>query len=91
MLKGSRKPSKRYRYPIYAAPSELLTIDLGSAYPELKDLRLRGRLDGRKVVPYYSRAEIMSNPKILNGYEILWVEDEVELFSASRLWPDCFR
>jgi len=80
LLKGSRKPSKRYRYPIYAAPSELLTIDLGSAYPELKDLRLRGRLDGRKVVPYYSRAEIMSNPKILNGYEILWVEDEVELF-----------
>jgi len=80
LLKGSRKPSKRYRYPIYAAPSELLTIDLGAAYPELKDLRLRGRLDGRKVVPYYSRAEIMSNPKILNGYEILWVEDEVELF-----------
>ncbi len=80
LLKGSRKPSKRYRYPIYATPSELLTVDLGAAYPELKDLRLRGRLDGRKVVPYYSRAEIMSNPKILNGYEILWVEDEVELF-----------
>ena len=80
LLKGSRKPSKRYRYPIYAAPSELLTIDLGAAYPELKDLRLRGRLDGRKIIPYYSRAEIMTNPKILNGYELLWVEDEVELF-----------
>lgn len=80
LLKGSRKPSKRYRYPIYATPNELLTVDLGAAYPELKDLRLRGRLDGRKVVPYYSRAEIMSNPKILNGYEILWVDDEVELF-----------
>jgi membrane-bound lytic murein transglycosylase A len=80
LLKGSRKPSSRYRYPIYATPSELLTIDLGAAYPELKDLRLRGRLDGRKIVPYYSRAEIMTNPKILNGYEILWVEDEVELF-----------
>jgi len=80
LLKGSRKPSSRYRYPIYATPGELLTIDLGAAYPELKDLRLRGRLDGRKIVPYYSRAEIMTNPKILNGYEILWVEDEVELF-----------
>lgn len=80
LLKGSRKPSSRYRYPIYATPSELLAIDLGAAYPELKDLRLRGRLDGRKIVPYYSRAEIMTNPKILNGYEILWVEDEVELF-----------
>lgn len=80
LLKGSRKPSSRYRYPIYATPNELLTIDLGAAYPELKDLRLRGRVDGRKIVPYYSRAEIMTNPKILNGYELLWVEDEVELF-----------
>ena len=80
LLKGSRKPSKRYRHPIYATPGELLTIDLGAAYPELKDLRLRGRLEGRKIVPYYTRAEIMNNPNILNGYEFLWVEDEVELF-----------
>ena len=80
LLKGSRKPSGRYRYPVYAAPDDLLTIELGAAYPELKDLRLRGRLNGRKVVPYHSRADIMSNPKLLNGYELLWVEDEVELF-----------
>lgn len=80
LLKGSRKPSKRYRHPIYAAPDGLLTIDLGATYPELKDLRLKGRLDGRKVVPYYTRAEIMNNPNILNGYEFLWVENEVELF-----------
>jgi membrane-bound lytic murein transglycosylase A len=80
LLKGSRKPSNRYRFPIYAAPDDLLTIDLGAAYPELKDLRLRGRLDGRKVVPFHSRADIMNNPKLLDGYELLWVEDEVELF-----------
>jgi membrane-bound lytic murein transglycosylase A len=80
LLKGSRAPSKRYRHPIHAAPDDLLTIDLGASYPELKDLRLKGRLDGRKVVPYYSRAEIMSNPKLLNNKELLWVEDEVELF-----------
>ncbi len=80
LLKGSRKPSKRYRFPIYAAPDELLIIDLSSSYPDLKELRLRGRLDGRKVVPYYTRAEIMNNPQILQGYEFLWVEDEVELF-----------
>src|SRR5687768_7340195 len=68
LLKGSQKPSKRYRHPIYTAPEGLLTIDLGAAHPELKDLRLRGRLDGRKIVPYYTRAEIMNNPKILDGY-----------------------
>ncbi|MDP1614313.1 MAG: MltA domain-containing protein, partial [Methylococcales bacterium] len=80
LLRGSRAYSKHYRFPVYAAPDELLTIELGEAYPELKDLRLRGRLNGRKVVPYYSRADIMNNPKLLNGYELLWVEDEVELF-----------
>ncbi|UJP04847.1 MAG: murein transglycosylase A [Nitrosomonas sp.] len=80
LLKGSRKSSGRYRYPIYAAPDGLLTIELGAAYPELKDLKLRGRLNGRKVVPYYSRADIMNNPELLRGYELLWVEDEVELF-----------
>ncbi|GJL74229.1 murein transglycosylase A [Nitrosomonas sp.] len=80
LLHGSRRPSERYRFPLYAAPDELLIIDLGALYPELKDLRLRGRLDGRKVVPYYSRAEIMNNPAMLDGHELLWVDDEVELF-----------
>ena len=80
LLKGSRKPSKRYRYPIYTAPSDLLTIDLGATYPELKDLRLRGRIEGRKIVPYYTRTDIMTNPALLNGHAFLWVEDEVELF-----------
>lgn len=80
LLKGSRRPSNQYRFPVYTAPDGLLTIELGAAYPELKELRLRGRLNGRKIVPYYTRAEIMNDPKLLNGYELLWVEDEVELF-----------
>ncbi|GKS69987.1 membrane-bound lytic murein transglycosylase A [Nitrosomonas sp. PY1] len=80
LLKGSRKPSARYRYPIHSAPSELLTISLDTLYPEVKDLRLRGRLDGRKIVPYYTRAEIMKDPKLLSQYEFLWVDDEIELF-----------
>jgi membrane-bound lytic murein transglycosylase A len=80
LLHGSRKPTARYRYPLYTAPEELLVIDLGDLYPELKDLRLRGRLEGRRVVPYYSRADIMNNPAVLKGNELLWVDDEVELF-----------
>jgi membrane-bound lytic murein transglycosylase A len=80
LLRGSRNPSGRYRFPLYTAPKELLVIDLGSIYPEVQDMKLRGRLEGRNVVPYYSRAEIMNNPEILNGYEFLWVDDEVELF-----------
>lgn len=80
LLKGSRKPSERYRFAIHAAPPQLLTINLGTTYPEIKDLRLRGRLEGNKILPYYTRAEIMQNPKLLSAHEFLWVEDEVELF-----------
>ena len=80
LLQGSRKPSERYRFPLYTAPNELLVIDLGTVYPEIENMKLRGRLNGRNVVPFYSRAEIMNNPEILSGYEFLWVDDEVELF-----------
>lgn len=80
LLKGSRKQSKRYRFPLYTTPDELLVIDLGEVYPELKNMRLRGRLQGRKVVPYYSRAEIERNPASLQGKELLWVDDAIDLF-----------
>ncbi|MBZ0093058.1 MAG: murein transglycosylase A [Sulfuricellaceae bacterium] len=80
LLHGSRKPSARYRYPVYSAPDDLLTIDMASVYPELKGLRLRGRVDGKKVVPYYNRAEIDDGLAPLKGRELYWVDDAVELF-----------
>ncbi len=80
LLKGSRVKTQRFRYPLYAVPDDLLQIDLGAAYPQLKDLRLRGRLQGKRVVPYYSRAEIDAGTGSFKGRELFWVEDTVELF-----------
>ena len=82
LLHGSRTQSARYAYPVYAAPDDLLTIDLGNAYPELKSMRLRGRLDPatRRVVPYYDRAQIEDGSAPLAGREIVWVDDPVDLF-----------
>ena len=80
LLKGSRYKNARFRYPLYTAPDDLLQIDLGEAYPQLKDLRLRGRLQGKRVVPYYSRAEIDSGAASLKGRELFWVDNAVELF-----------
>ena len=80
LLKGSRSRTSRFRYPLYAAPDDLLQIDLGEAYPQLKDLRLRGRLQGKRVVPYYSRAEIDAGTNSSKGRELFWVENAVELF-----------
>ena len=80
LLRGSRKPTARYRHPVYGVPDDLLIIDLAELYPELKGMRLRGRLEGRRVVPYYDRARIENGEAPVRGREIAWVEDAVELF-----------
>ncbi len=80
LLKGSRVKTQRFRYPLYAAPDDLLQIDMGAAYPQLKGLRLRGRLQGKRVVPYFSRAEIDGGTGAFKGRELYWVENAVELF-----------
>jgi len=83
LIKGDRVRTQRARYPLYAAPDDLITVDLASVYPELKSLRLRGRLVGNKLVPYYTRKEIESGTNGGNGFKgkpIAWAEDPVELF-----------
>ncbi len=80
LLKGSWERSEEFRYPLYGVPKDLLIIDLGRIYPQLKDLRLRGKLDGNKVVPYYERARLDDDQDLLQGTEILWVDSLVDQF-----------
>jgi membrane-bound lytic murein transglycosylase A len=80
LLNGSRTRSERYRYPIYRVPDDLVTIDLGDLYPELRNQRLRGRLQGKRVVPYFDRSQIERDRSPLAGNELLWVDDLVALF-----------
>lgn len=80
LLHGSRQADQRYRYPLYRSPEDMLIVDLASLYPELKGKRVRGRLVGNKVVPYYSREEIDSESSPLQGQELLWVDDRDQLF-----------
>ena len=80
LLRGSRRASARYRYPLFGVPDDLLVVDLTEVYPELKGMRLRGRLDGRRIVPYYDRAQIELGRAALAGREIAWVDDAIELF-----------
>jgi membrane-bound lytic murein transglycosylase A len=79
-LRGSRIRSEKCNYPLYAQPDDLLVIDLRDLYPELGNYRLRGRLEGRRVVPYWDREKIDGDEKPLQGKELCWVEDPVELF-----------
>lgn len=79
-LWGSREKTERFRFPLYGVPDDLLTVELSEVYPQLKGMRLRGRLEGKRVVPYYNRAEIDVSKGVLQGRELFWVDDAVELF-----------
>jgi membrane-bound lytic murein transglycosylase A len=79
LLRGSRVREGPFQTPLYRAPRDLVNVDLSSIYPELKALRLRGRLEGGRIVPYYTRAEI-ERQKLLAGQELLWVDDPIDAF-----------
>ncbi|MCW5623720.1 MAG: MltA domain-containing protein [Burkholderiales bacterium] len=80
LLRGSRTPTDVFRFPVYTAPDDLITVELGEVVPETKGLRLRGRVVGRKLVPYWTRADIDGGGTGAQGREIAWVDDAVDLF-----------
>jgi membrane-bound lytic murein transglycosylase A len=80
ILRGSRKRDAANRFPIFGVPDDLVVVDLGSVVPEARNLRLRGRVEGRRVVPYFSRAEIDARGEALPAPVIAWTSDPVELF-----------
>ncbi|OXR49002.1 MULTISPECIES: murein transglycosylase A [unclassified Pusillimonas] len=78
LIRASRTRGGDYQWPLYAAPDDLLTIDLGSVYPELAGKRVRGKLEGKRVVPYDTRAQIAGAEK--QPPVIVWANDPVEAF-----------
>jgi membrane-bound lytic murein transglycosylase A len=80
ILKGSRDKSTKYPIPLYGQPKDLITVELSALFPELKYKRVRGKLEGNKLVPYFTRAEIEAESPPLAGNEIVWVDDELDAF-----------
>ncbi|WP_428826686.1 murein transglycosylase A [Azonexus sp. IMCC34842] len=80
LLRGSRQRTKGFEQPVRGVPDDLLTVELSSLFPELKGKRVRGRLEGNKVVPYWSRAEIAARGDKFPGKTLAYVDDAVELF-----------
>lgn len=80
MLRGSRIRHGKYQYPIYGVPDDLIQVDLASLYPQLKGLRLRGKVVGRRLVPYDTRSGIMKRSDLREQNVLCWVDDPVEAF-----------
>jgi membrane-bound lytic murein transglycosylase A len=80
LLHGSLQADERYAFPLYARPDSLLRFDLAELAPSLADNTLRGRLEGRVVKPFYSRAIIESGAAPLTGAEVMWVDNAADAF-----------
>jgi membrane-bound lytic murein transglycosylase A len=77
-LKGSKTRSERYNYPLYGVPKDLIQIELGEIYPELKNYRLRGRVVGNKVVAYPSHEAIDRGE--IDAPVLVYVDSRVDAF-----------
>lgn len=79
ILYGSRIRHAQYQTPIYRVPLDLIVVNLETVYPQLKGMRLRGRLKGRRIVPYLTRSEIRQSHSFA-GQEIVWVDNAIDAF-----------
>jgi len=79
-LVGSRAPAPGYTVPIYRRPSDLIEVDLGLFSDSLKGRRIRGRVEGTAMVPYYDRGQIEDGALAGKGLEIGYAADPYELF-----------
>ena len=80
-LRGSRFRTDNYRFPIYARPQGLISIDLSLFKEKYAGEKIIARYSDQKVLPYYDRSEIDSDGALEGNTEILaWVEDPVDVF-----------
>lgn len=79
LLTGGKNP-KPGRVPIYGVPADLVAVDLAGEYPQLKGMRLRGRLQGNALVPYWSRHDIALGKLPANTPVLAWADDPIDAF-----------
>ncbi len=77
---GSRERRPGFTIPVYRRPPDLVEVDLSLFAADLAERRIRGRLDGDRLVPYHDRAAIETGALAGRGLEIAWVADAPEFF-----------
>ncbi|WP_294927072.1 MltA domain-containing protein [Sulfurimonas sp.] len=77
-LRGSLTKKEPYIYPVYRTPKDLVVVDLGEQYPELKSYRLRGKIIGNRLVPFHDREDAVKNE--LDAEIICYTDSKIDLF-----------
>jgi membrane-bound lytic murein transglycosylase A len=94
VIDASEQPTSEYAVPIFGLPDDLVEVRLEAFDPRYRGERLFGRLEGRRLVPYWRRAEIDAGRLAGRGLELAWARDPVDLFfmevqgSGTLRFPD---
>ena len=76
-IRAATEPDDVYKYPIYARPNDLVEVNLKDFAAELPDMRLSGRVENGKLVPYFNRQHIENNA--IDAPVLLWGDDLVDI------------
>ncbi len=79
-IKGVITRQQGYNVPIFGKPSDIIEADLSAFHPDYAGKQLRGKLQGKELVPYDSRAEIEGGSLAGRAPIIAWAADAPEFF-----------
>jgi membrane-bound lytic murein transglycosylase A len=77
-IRGRRTRDGAFQTPVYGIPDDLVRAELGLFNPKLQGEHISGRLDGHRLVPYATRAEI--NAKAPPAPVLFYTDDPVAFF-----------
>lgn len=78
LIKGSFTKSKEFHVPLYETPDDLITTDLGLFFNDIKNRRLVGRLEDKKLVPYYTREQINNGALKDKARVLVWINSPID-------------
>ncbi|HEU4960231.1 MAG TPA: murein transglycosylase A [Sphingomonas sp.] len=79
-VRASRTRRHGYDVPIYGRPADLIDVDLGQFADSLKGKKIRGRVSGTSLVPYYDRTAIEQGAIEKTAPVLAWGADPAEVF-----------
>ena len=79
-LDGRLTPDETHRYPLYARPADLVSVDPGALDRGCACRPSVGRVEDGRLRPYPTRGEIETGALAGRGLELAWAADPIDVF-----------